>query len=297
MAHDYRQQHHRNRPPRYRAEDRDERNREDWRPGENRDPYAAGGERRYMADRSGRSPGQAFQGERNYPVSGYPEEFGSRSEGRRDERRSRGYGELTDSYGRLRWEDEPPEAEYFGAGSHYGGGFGTAPGSRVSASGSWGAEGYGRMGAWSESEDWAPETSGDYQSYGRAPYGAQSGYGRSYGDTEPNRQSFRGRGPKGYVRTDDRIREMVCERLTDDPWIDASEVDVDVTQGVVKLTGAAPNRSTKYAIEDLVERCSGVKDVDNQLRVKATSLSSGAEAGVASSAESASAAGRATRKR
>jgi hypothetical protein len=29
----------------------------------------------------------------------------------------------------------------------------------------------------------------------------------------------RGRGPKGYTRSDDRIREEVCDRLTDDPVV------------------------------------------------------------------------------
>lgn len=30
---------------------------------------------------------------------------------------------------------------------------------------------------------------------------------------------FAGRGPKGYQRSDDRIREDVCERLAEDPVI------------------------------------------------------------------------------
>ena len=79
--------------------------------------------------------------------------------------------------------------------------------------------------------------------------------------------SFRGRGPKGYERSDARLREIICERLTDDPRIDASDVSVEVTQKVVRLTGSVDDRRTKYAIEDLIERC-GVKDIDNQLRVQ-----------------------------
>jgi osmotically-inducible protein OsmY len=78
--------------------------------------------------------------------------------------------------------------------------------------------------------------------------------------------SFRGRGPKGYERSDARVREIICERLTDDPRIDASDVSVEVTQKVVRLSGSVDDRRTKYAIEDLIERC-GVKDIDNQLRV------------------------------
>ncbi len=38
----------------------------------------------------------------------------------------------------------------------------------------------------------------------------------------------RGKGPKGYARTDERIKEDVNERLTDDSMVDASEIEVDV---------------------------------------------------------------------
>lgn len=34
--------------------------------------------------------------------------------------------------------------------------------------------------------------------------------------------NFRGRGPKGYVLSDDQIREDVCEILTRDPHVDAT---------------------------------------------------------------------------
>jgi osmotically-inducible protein OsmY len=55
--------------------------------------------------------------------------------------------------------------------------------------------------------------------------------------------------------------------LTDDPRIDASDVTVTVTDKVVKLAGTVSDRRTKYEVEDLVERCGGVSDIDNQLRV------------------------------
>src|SRR4029077_3266456 len=34
---------------------------------------------------------------------------------------------------------------------------------------------------------------------------------------------YYGKGPKGYVRSDDRIRDDVCDRLSDDDDVDASE--------------------------------------------------------------------------
>jgi osmotically-inducible protein OsmY len=108
----------------------------------------------------------------------------------------------------------------------------------------------------------------DPQSSGRN-YGQGSGqnYGQSYSSSGTS-QSFRGRGPQGYQRSDERLKEMICERLTDDPHIDASNITIEVTGQIVKLTGSVDDRGTKYEIEELVERMGGVKDIDNQLRVQ-----------------------------
>ncbi|HYE85999.1 MAG TPA: BON domain-containing protein [Vicinamibacterales bacterium] len=92
----------------------------------------------------------------------------------------------------------------------------------------------------------------------------RGGYWRRY---ESNRPNYQGRGPKGYQRSDDRIREEVCDCMTDDPMLDASEIDVVVVQGEVTLTGSVPDREQKRRAEDVAERISGVRDVTNQLRV------------------------------
>jgi BON domain len=263
------------------------------RSGEDRDQYASGDERRYRADWNQRSHEDAFEGDRTYPRSGYPEEFGYRRDYLADrlaqERRDLRAGRRSD-FERLRWGEDDENPDYYGVGSHYGGGFGTAPSSRMSGAGSW-----GDAGDWSERDDWLPESSGgvpsgSYENFGRSTYGAQAGYSRGYGQSirtgyggrragfgsDPGvggdfsyspPHSFRGRGPKGYERSDARLREIICERLTDDPRIDASDVSVEVTQKVVRLTGSVDDRRTKYAIEDLIERC-GVNDIDNQLRVQ-----------------------------
>jgi hypothetical protein len=78
---------------------------------------------------------------------------------------------------------------------------------------------------------------------------------------------FAGRGPKGYRRSDDRIREDVCERLAEDPVIDASDMEVTVKDGEVTLSGTANARSEKRRAEDVIEGVSGVRDIHNQLRV------------------------------
>jgi osmotically-inducible protein OsmY len=89
----------------------------------------------------------------------------------------------------------------------------------------------------------------------------------SSGMQSQQRQSFRGKGPKGYERSDERLKEIVCEKLTDDDDIDASSVNVEVRNGEVTLTGTVDDRRVKFQIEDLVERCGGVKEIHNNLRV------------------------------
>ena len=98
------------------------------------------------------------------------------------------------------------------------------------------------------------------------------GYGgieRGYYD-EPHHAtstSLRGKGPKNYTRSDERIREDVCERLAD-AALDASDIDVKVTDGEVLLEGTVPDRWTERAAQDVACRVRGVKHCDNQLRVE-----------------------------
>jgi osmotically-inducible protein OsmY len=81
------------------------------------------------------------------------------------------------------------------------------------------------------------------------------------------RGPYAGRGPRGYQRSDDRIREDVCERLSRHGMLDASDVDVTVTAGEVTLRGSVPSRWAKREAEDLTDSVSGVRDVHNELRV------------------------------
>ena len=80
-------------------------------------------------------------------------------------------------------------------------------------------------------------------------------------------QSQRGKAPKGYERSDERLREIICERLTDDPRIDPGDVTIAVTGRSVVLSGTVDSRRTKYEIEELVDRCGAVTDIDNRLRI------------------------------
>ncbi|MGK7650966.1 MULTISPECIES: BON domain-containing protein [unclassified Roseovarius] len=81
-------------------------------------------------------------------------------------------------------------------------------------------------------------------------------------------EDHRGRGPKGYVRSDARIDEDVHERLTDDPYVDASEITVSVSDREVTLDGTVDSRRAKRRAEDCAHDVSGVTHVQNNLRVK-----------------------------
>jgi osmotically-inducible protein OsmY len=120
--------------------------------------------------------------------------------------------------------------------------------------------------------DWPRERSGgfranDYSDFNRGDYN-RPGYGQTSGsDIGPRRQSFRGRGPKNYQRSDDRIREDLCERLSFDDDVDASEIEVQVAGATVTLTGTVHDRREKRRAEDIAESVLGVKDVQNQIRL------------------------------
>jgi hypothetical protein len=92
----------------------------------------------------------------------------------------------------------------------------------------------------------------------------RGGYWRRY---ESSRPHYVGRGPKGYQRSDERILEEVCDCMTEDPMLDASDIEVEVKQGEVMLSGSVTSRDQKRRAEDVAERISGVRDVTNQLRV------------------------------
>ncbi len=79
---------------------------------------------------------------------------------------------------------------------------------------------------------------------------------------------YRGRGPKGYSRSDERIQEDINERLTDDWSVDASGIEVSVKSGQVTLSGEVENRMAKRRAEDIAEAVSGVKACQNNIRVR-----------------------------
>lgn len=162
-----------------------------------------------------------------------------------------------------------------------------------------GQSGYGQAGGydeWSRDRDYSARGRGG--GYGRGYEGGFGGYGYAgdrpgpgergsergfwdkasdevsswLGDEDAERRRYRdqhrGRGPKGYVRSDERIREDINDRLTDDWALDATDIDVQVAEREVTLTGEVASRADKRRAEDIAESVSGVTNVQNNLRIR-----------------------------
>ena len=169
------------------------------------------------------------------------------------------------------------------AGDDRGGSYGSGPGPRMR--GGFGGEGYNSYG-----EDYRRAARGAIAADGPddGPGDDDRGYQSDRGDRyDPDRRGdrglfrgggripelpdegpHRGRGPRNYQRSDDRIREDVNQRLTDDPYVDASDIEVGVENREVTLTGTVASRSDKRRAEDIADSVSGVTHVQNNLRVQ-----------------------------
>lgn len=117
-------------------------------------------------------------------------------------------------------------------------------------------------------------------------YAAQPGqfgfgaYGGAFQQAARGQATRARRGPKNYVRSDERLREAICELLVQEPALDVGDVSVEVQNGRATLEGSVPERQMKHAIEDVVDRCWGVQDVENYIRVQAQEpQAAGMEAG------------------
>jgi hypothetical protein len=97
----------------------------------------------------------------------------------------------------------------------------------------------------------------------------ETDYGYEYfrGDHRPGRGAHHGLGPKDYVRSDERILDDVCSSLSDAGDVDASDITVRCQGGVVTLEGKIDSLQAKHRAEIIADRCSGVKEVENHLRV------------------------------
>ena len=88
--------------------------------------------------------------------------------------------------------------------------------------------------------------------------------------TAPTRPQgpHRGRGPRGYVRSPARIYEDLCDRLTDNPFIDASDIEVTVDGTDVSLTGTVRDTIALRQAQAIAEEVAGVSHVHNRLLIR-----------------------------
>ncbi|NIX76611.1 BON domain-containing protein [Microvirga sp. c23x22] len=113
----------------------------------------------------------------------------------------------------------------------------------------------------------------DHRNYGSGP-------GNTLFESEAVRGArppgpHRGKGPRSYRRSDERIREDIHERLTESPFLDASEIEVTVKDREVTLAGFVHVRAEKLLAEDLSAGVSGVTHVQNNLRIRHAGASPG----------------------
>lgn len=93
-----------------------------------------------------------------------------------------------------------------------------------------------------------------------------------FGDDDAERrrnqdQDHRGRGPANYTRSNERLLEDACERLTHDRYLNASNINVTADDNEITLDGTVDSRQAKRRAEDCVHDISGVKHVQNNLRI------------------------------
>ena len=264
-----------------------------WRSQGDGDSYTDDGYSFAPRESGGYGRGSEFGGGRGaFEASGY----GRERSGERDRSGERGYG----GFGNER-TGYPGDRRFFGAGrQEYGGaergrgGQESEPWQRGSESQSFGGQRpyardlYSDSGASRHETDWQSGNAGHSMqsvytwpgteaAYGRSGMRGQSNSGQNYGSTfgrhgedfggTRGRGGFAGRGPKDYQRSDERIREEICDRMTDDDNLDASDITIQVKQGEVTLAGAVTDREQKRRAEDMAESISGVREVTNNIRV------------------------------
>ena len=94
---------------------------------------------------------------------------------------------------------------------------------------------------------------------------------RGFDPTEIQRMEpgyHRGKGPRTYQRSDVRILDDVHDILLEDPYVDASEVEIDVQKGEVILTGWVEDRHMKRRVDDILDNVPGIRHLENRLRVR-----------------------------
>ena len=152
-----------------------------------------------------------------------------------------------------------------------------------------GDAGYSTLGGDTYEGEGDPDDAPGYGDWGRSATGAGSGArgregfgypgehtwgesprGRERTQAPPRRGPHAGRGPRSYRRSDESIRDEICESLTAHADIDATDIEVAVEGGEVTLAGSVDDRDARWLAEELADEVSGVRTVHNELRVTAS---------------------------
>lgn len=192
---------------------------------------------------------------------GYGSNFGS--SGSNFDRMSA--SDYTRGSGRDRSSNQSGRESYYGQGGGYNGDY-------MNSERGWETE--NRSGSNRDDRGWWDKTSDEISSW----FGDDEAARRREMDMRQSgggQTNYRGKGPKNYRRSDERIRDDINDRLTDYPYLDASDIEVEVNNGEVTLTGTVESRYAKRMAEDIAEDISGVTHVENRLRVRQNTSSFG----------------------
>jgi osmotically-inducible protein OsmY len=206
--------------------------------------------------RSRRYQGGGGQG---YGDRGYDQGYGSRADA--------GFGRAAGSFGASRYDARNERGFQPFTSEHQAGGDFARGGRATGYSGGYDGGTYGDM------------AGGGYGTRSRHGDTGERGFLEKAGDeiaswfgdddaARRRQQDHRGRGPGNYTRSDQRILEGACDNLTDDWAVDARNIQVTVKDAEITLDGTVDSREAKRRAEDCVESISGVKHVQNNLRVQ-----------------------------
>jgi osmotically-inducible protein OsmY len=211
--------------------------------------------------RSGNNPGsganEPWGHDDSWRASGRTSDYGrygSGGEGRPSQQYGQSYG--SGSFGSDYGNQTYGGPNYGGYGGQNYGGYG---GQNSGNQSRWSEHRGSEQGRWTES---AGRTT--LRGIG-SPSDSEGGWSRSSNE-ETRRGGFYGKGPRGYTRSDERIREDICDRLSADDEVDASDITVTVAKTEVTLEGSVPDRHSKRRAEDIAESVTGVTEVHNRLR-------------------------------
>jgi osmotically-inducible protein OsmY len=260
-----------------RFRDQDDRYREQWQGGGPRhhDEGAYGYTEREQGRSRGERDDRGFFDRAGDEVRSW---FGDDEAQRRRMRDEAEYGGR-EGYGRPRsgdwWQGRRPESRgddrRWGG---YGGGYSREEADRDWAR-QWGNIDRGpqqqRSGEWGDPEryggsSWTSRGGYGGEGYGRRSGGQSSGYDM-WAPWAMGGGPHAGRGPRGYQRSDERIKEDICERMSQHGQLDASDLEVRVVNAEVTIEGTVNDRQAKRLAEDIAEAVMGVREVHNQVRV------------------------------